>query len=54
MEVAVIKKLSPFAVDEVIKLLQSHDVIYTAVLVSLTRLLSPGRLSIRDYKRPSK
>ena len=52
MEVAVIKKQSPLAVEEAIKLLQSIDVIYTAVLVSLTRPLSPGCLSIRDYKRP--
>ena len=38
--------------EEAIKLLQSNDVIYTAVLVSLTRPLSPGRLSIKNYKRP--
>ena len=30
----------------------AFDVIYTAVLVSLTRSLSSGRLSIRYYKRP--
>ena len=30
----------------------AFDVIYTAVLVSLTRPLSSGRLSIRYYKRP--
>ena len=33
MEVAVIKKQSPLAVEEAIKLLQSNDVIYTAALV---------------------
>ena len=53
MEVAVIKKQSPLTVEEAIKLLQS-DMIYTAMQVSLTRPLSPGHLSIRDYKRPSK
>ena len=52
MEVAIIKKQSPLAVEEAIKLLQSNDVIYTAVLVSLTRPLSLGRLLIRNDKRP--
>ena len=51
MEVAVIKKQSPLAVEEAIKLLQS-DVICIAVLVSLTRPPSLGHLSIRDYKHP--
>ena len=31
---------------------KTFDAIYTAVLVSLTRPLSPGRLSIRYYKHP--
>ena len=31
MEVAVIKKESPLSVEEALKLLQSNDVIYTAV-----------------------
>ena len=52
MKVAVIKKQSPLAVEKAIKLLQS-DVIYTAVLILLTRPFSLWRLSIiRDYKHP--
>ena len=38
--------------EEAIKLLQSNDVIYTVVLVSLTRPFSLEHLSIRGYKRP--
>ena len=55
-EVAAIKKQSTLAVEEAIKLLQSNDVIYTAVLYSLVNqtTFSTGRLSIGDYKRPSK
>ena len=55
MEVAIIiKKQSPLAIEKAIKLLHKVMMWFTqqCKLVSLTRPLSPGHLSIRDCKRP--